>query len=161
MINAVTIHWDRLALEVEEEVQRARKLFPEGDNPTLHALHEEVGELTKAILQLREGRGSYDEARVELVQVMAMCVRLAEEGDRTLALAPLAADGREVPGPKPCRECAGEGWVANSTDREPWSHWAKLPPGSDFAVRMGIVQPVACPTCNPNRLNPPAGARLA
>lgn len=46
-----------------------------------------------------------------------------------------------------CSRCDGEGRIANSEDGEPWSAWAELPPGSDLAVQMGIVQPVDCPEC--------------
>lgn len=49
--------------------------------------------------------------------------------------------------PKDCLKCHGEGRVANSDDMEPWSAWESLPPGSDLAVRMGIVQPIDCPDC--------------
>lgn len=49
--------------------------------------------------------------------------------------------------PKKCAKCNGEGKVANTDDQEPWSCWADLPPGSDLAVRMGLVVPVNCPEC--------------
>lgn len=50
--------------------------------------------------------------------------------------------------PSPCPKCQGEKLVANSDDQEPWSTWASLPPGSDLAVRLGLVQPVPCPECS-------------
>ena len=46
-----------------------------------------------------------------------------------------------------CPRCLGCGQVADSEDAEPWSAWADLPPGSDLAVRMGLVKPVDCPEC--------------
>lgn len=46
-----------------------------------------------------------------------------------------------------CTTCEGEGRVANTPDREPWSAWENLPPGSDLAVRFGLVQPIPCPAC--------------
>jgi hypothetical protein len=49
--------------------------------------------------------------------------------------------------PNACPKCWGEGKVANSDQQEPWSTWAELPPGSDLAVRMGIVRPIPCPMC--------------
>lgn len=48
-----------------------------------------------------------------------------------------------------CWKCLGEGQVANSDDQEPWSAWASLPPGSDLAVRLGLVAPMPCPECSP------------
>lgn len=47
-----------------------------------------------------------------------------------------------------CKRCDGCGQIANSTDGEPWTAWKLLPPGSDIAVRLGIVRPVTCPACN-------------
>jgi hypothetical protein len=48
-----------------------------------------------------------------------------------------------------CPTCLGDGRVAGGTDtRDPWPVWAALPPGSDLAVRIGIVYPVPCPTCD-------------
>ncbi len=32
-------------------------------------------------------------------------------------------------------------------EAEPWTAWAELPPGSDIAVRMGLVKPKPCPVC--------------
>lgn len=48
-----------------------------------------------------------------------------------------------------CPDCLGDGRVAGGTDdRDPWPVWASLPPGSDLAVRMGLVYPVTCSTCD-------------
>jgi hypothetical protein len=49
---------------------------------------------------------------------------------------------------KPCPRCLGCGQLANSDDREPWSAWEALPPGSDLAVQLGIVQPEDCDECH-------------
>lgn len=49
-----------------------------------------------------------------------------------------------------CGRCDGCGRVAmNSSGElmEPWTAWEELPPGSDFAVRVGLVKPVKCPDC--------------
>lgn len=46
-----------------------------------------------------------------------------------------------------CTACHGEGVVANTRNREPWSAWLSLPSGSDAAVRMGLVRPIPCPAC--------------
>jgi hypothetical protein len=48
---------------------------------------------------------------------------------------------------EPCPRCDGCGKIANSDEGEPWSTWESLPPGSDIAVRMGLVKPVLCPDC--------------
>lgn len=46
-----------------------------------------------------------------------------------------------------CVRCDGEGRVADTDDMEPWSAWANLPPGSDLAVRLGLITPIPCPDC--------------
>lgn len=48
---------------------------------------------------------------------------------------------------KTCPRCGGCGRIANDVDGTPWSFWEALAPGSDAAVRAGIVQPVTCPDC--------------
>lgn len=49
-----------------------------------------------------------------------------------------------------CQRCLGCGKVANTDDGESWLHWLNLPPGSDLAVRMGLVAPMPCPDCGGN-----------
>lgn len=56
--------------------------------------------------------------------------------------------GAPPPEEHPCPRCQGCGQVANSEQEEPWSEWESLPPGSDAAVRMGIVRPKPCPECD-------------
>ncbi len=49
-----------------------------------------------------------------------------------------------------CRHCDGRGKVDNNPDyseQAPWSAWENLPPGSDIAVKLGIVKPQDCPDC--------------
>ncbi len=60
--------------EVEAEIYRARAKFP-GNEHMYVALAEEVGEVANALLEGSEG------LRAECVQVAAMAMRLAEEGD--------------------------------------------------------------------------------
>lgn len=49
---------------------------------------------------------------------------------------------------KQCPKCEGCGKVANTREAEPWHRWESLPPGSDLAVRLGIICPIPCPKCN-------------
>jgi|GEM_PF-1760571 len=64
------------------EVQRARQKFPM-PNTTLAALTEEVGELAKALMDSGEGdpKQRRDDIWNEAVQVAAMAMRVAIEGD--------------------------------------------------------------------------------
>ena len=66
--------------QVQAELARARAKFPSPDHLTL-ALAEESGEVVKAMLDLRAGKGTLQELHAEIIQTMAMCVRLLEEGD--------------------------------------------------------------------------------
>ncbi len=46
-----------------------------------------------------------------------------------------------------CLRCEGCGKIADDEDGSPWTAWESLPPGSDLAVRAGIVKPLVCPRC--------------
>ena len=48
---------------------------------------------------------------------------------------------------KNCDKCDGCGKIANSEDGEPWTAWQSLPPGSDVAVKLGLIWPILCPSC--------------
>jgi hypothetical protein len=50
--------------------------------------------------------------------------------------------------PAKCPKCWGCGKVADTEDQEPWTAWEELPPGSDLAVRAGLVKPLTCPVCD-------------
>jgi len=60
---------------VTAEVERCRKKFPSNKNVLL-ALQEELGETTQAVLE-----GRLDDAKLEITQVAALCLRFFEEGD--------------------------------------------------------------------------------
>lgn len=48
-----------------------------------------------------------------------------------------------------CERCHGEKQIANTASGERWSLWEQLPPGSDAAVKLGLVKPIPCPACCP------------
>ena len=66
--------------DVVFELIKARKKFP-GTEDLLHAFTEEAGEVTKGFLHLKHEKGSPKEVYGELIQTIAMAVRLIEEGD--------------------------------------------------------------------------------
>lgn len=70
--------------DVNHEVYRAREKFP-SSNCSLVALMEEVGELAQACLKVAAGKWSSGRIREEAVQVAAMAVRVATEGDPSLS----------------------------------------------------------------------------
>lgn len=63
--------------DLRRELQSARKKFPSSD-AVLAALTEEVGELAKAHME------EWNRVIKEAVQVAAMAIRVAVEGDATL-----------------------------------------------------------------------------
>ena len=71
--------------EVFAELKRARAKFP-NSALLVTALTEEHGEAVKAVLDRLQGKPV--DVSAELVQVIAMAVRLLEEGDRMHALPP-------------------------------------------------------------------------
>lgn len=74
-----------LLRRAKQEAIRARGLFPKPDH-LLHALTEEHGEVVKAALDIHGGKGNYVDLDKEIVQCMAMCIRLHEEGDPAINL---------------------------------------------------------------------------
>lgn len=68
---------------VKAELESAREKFPLSIM-CLAALTEEVGELAKACLDVRTGKGKPLEIWQEAVQVAAMAVRVATEGDLSI-----------------------------------------------------------------------------
>jgi hypothetical protein len=80
-----TSSFHKLYFDACIEANRARGLFPKPDHLVL-ALAEEAGEVTKAVLDYRQKKIPLADVRKEIVQTMAMCLRLACEGDPTVAL---------------------------------------------------------------------------
>lgn len=73
---------DRSRLEITAELGRARAKFP-GSARTFKALTEEVGELAKALLDVKAGDAqSNRNVYYEAVQVATMAIRMMEEGER-------------------------------------------------------------------------------
>ena len=83
-------HYDQFLVDVEAELRRAIANFPQ-PNPTLAAATEEMGEVAKAMLHIREGKAhSWWDVYEEAVQLAAMAARIAIEGDPTIGCVPTA-----------------------------------------------------------------------
>lgn len=69
-----------IAKEIKYELLRAIEKhpnYPKNKYEQLAILQEEVGEVTKAVLQLeQEGKGNIDDIKAELIQSAAMCIRM-------------------------------------------------------------------------------------
>lgn len=66
---------ENILLEVEKEIEAGRREFP-GNKNMLGALGEEFGELARALLE-----GDPAKRREEAIQVAAVAIRIAIEGD--------------------------------------------------------------------------------
>jgi NTP pyrophosphatase (non-canonical NTP hydrolase) len=71
---------ERIFAMVEAELHSARTKFPDTKH-LLHAFTEEAGEVTRAFLQLHYHKGSREDVLKELIQTIAMAMRLLQEGD--------------------------------------------------------------------------------
>lgn len=69
---------------LEAELARAREKFP-SSRCSLAALTEEVGELAQAVLKHAVGKWPRERVLEEAVQVAAMAMRVAIEGDPSIA----------------------------------------------------------------------------
>lgn len=84
--------WQTLAEEVDAELARARRKFPNSDL-VVTAMSEEVGEAVRAVLEhyyvvrRNESREDIKEKRAhvrkEIIQAIAMLIRMETEGDHT------------------------------------------------------------------------------
>ena len=73
----IAFYGEELARDIDTEVAMARQKFPD-PRGLMMALTEEVGEVAKALAD-----ESPERIREECIQVAAMAIRLAEEGDPT------------------------------------------------------------------------------
>lgn len=80
-----------LAELASAEAAKAIRKFPQ-PNYVISKVAEEAGEVVKAAIHCAEGRGSVDDVRGEIVQAMAMLIRLYVEGDGVHGLRALAGE---------------------------------------------------------------------
>lgn len=83
-----------ILVSVRQELRDAREEHPTNEDQ-LAALSEELGELCKALLHHKHEDGSEDEVRKEAIQVAAMAVRVATEGDHSYPYVPHRASPSE------------------------------------------------------------------
>ena len=81
---------------IRGELQQARRSFP-GTRYMLSALAEEVGELNQAMMEHSRGENrTAAEIYNEAIQVAAMAIRIAVEGDSDFDYEPYAIFGEET-----------------------------------------------------------------
>ena len=80
----------RLVEAARTEAEKAMRKFPQ-PNYVISKVAEEAGEVVKAAIHCAEGREKPENVRAEIVQAMAMLIRLYLEGDQVHGLPALAA----------------------------------------------------------------------
>jgi ribosomal protein L22 len=71
-----------------QEAEKAMKRFPQ-PNYVISKIAEEAGEVVKASIHCAEGRETLENVRGEIVQTIAMLIRLYLEGDQVHGLPPV------------------------------------------------------------------------
>ena len=79
----------RLVEAARAEAEKAMRKFPQ-PNYVISKVAEEAGEVVKAAIHCAEGRETPSNVRAEIVQAMAMLIRLYLEGDQVHGLPSLA-----------------------------------------------------------------------
>ena len=70
-----------ISVEVKNELDRAKEIHPGYPNDMFRQIaimNEEAEEATKAVLHYHYEKGSIDDVKKELIQTMAMCMRMLE-----------------------------------------------------------------------------------
>ena len=80
----------RLVEAARAEAEKAMRKFPQ-PNYVISKVAEEAGEVVKAAIHCAEGRETPENVKLEIVQAMAMLIRLYVEGDQVHGLPALAA----------------------------------------------------------------------
>ena len=80
----------RLVEAARTEAEKAMRKFPQ-PNYVISKVAEEAGEVVKAAIHCAEGRETPENVKLEIVQAMAMLIRLYVEGDQVHGLPALAA----------------------------------------------------------------------
>jgi hypothetical protein len=82
----------RFLSDVADEIERARQKFP-SSNLVLAAATEELGETSHAMLLHAAGKGPIEDIWKEAVQLAAMAMRIATEGDPSFEVLPYTEPG--------------------------------------------------------------------
>lgn len=72
----------------EKEAIKASIKYPQ-PNYILLKIAEEAGEVVRAGIHVKEGRMDKEELEKEIIQLLAMLMRLVKEGDQVIGLKPL------------------------------------------------------------------------
>lgn len=79
--------FSQLVAEAKDRAKKAMVKYPQ-PNYVLTKFGEESGEVTKECVHYLEGRGNWDFVKYEMVDVLAMMIRLLVEGDQVHGFIP-------------------------------------------------------------------------
>lgn len=76
----ITDYFSYLVAKARERAEKAMKKFPQ-PNYVLNKVSEEHGEVVKGVVHYTEGRETWENVENELIDNLAMLIRLVTEGD--------------------------------------------------------------------------------
>ncbi|WP_324271114.1 MazG-like family protein (plasmid) [Enterobacter hormaechei] len=85
--NEGMIRFEALLAKAKERAIKAAEKFPQ-PNYVLNKFSEESGEVVKEIIHYTEGRGQWKRVEDEIVDLLAMTLRLLKEGDGVIGFVP-------------------------------------------------------------------------
>ncbi|MBA4822485.1 DUF551 domain-containing protein [Pantoea ananatis] len=106
-------YFDSLVEKARPRAEKAMVKFPQ-PNYVLNKVAEESGEVIKAVIHYTEGRETWANVEAELIDNLAMLIRLVKEGDHVIGFTPPA----EVQRLNATAQPVSDGWVKCS-DRMP------------------------------------------
>lgn len=99
-------YFDSLVNQARERAEKAMTKFPQ-PNYVLNKVAEESGEVIKAVIHYTEGRETWENVEAELIDNLAMLIRLIKEGDQVIGFTPPA----EVQHLNATAQPVSDGWV--------------------------------------------------
>ncbi|WP_236708971.1 hypothetical protein [Pantoea ananatis] len=82
-------YFDNLVEQARPRAEKAMVKFPQ-PNYVLNKVAEESGEVIKAVIHYTEGRETWANVETELIDNLAMLIRLVKEGDQVIGFTPPA-----------------------------------------------------------------------
>lgn len=82
-------YFGSLVNQARARAEKAMTKFPQ-PNYVLNKVAEESGEVIKAVIHYTEGRETWESVETELIDNLAMLIRLVKEGDQVIGFTPPA-----------------------------------------------------------------------
>jgi len=117
-------YFDILVEKARARSEKAMTKFPQ-PNYVLNKVAEESGEVIKAVIHYTEGRETWDNVEAELIDNLAMLIRLVKEGDQVIGFTPPA----EVQRLNATTQPVNNGWVKCSERLPPDESWVLVTNG--------------------------------